>query len=70
MGGGINWELGITVYILLYIKQVTIKDLLYSTEKYTQYSIITYMRKVIKRMTICTHVTDAPCCTPETNTTF
>ena len=30
-GKGINWEVGIDIYILLYIKQVAKKDLLYST---------------------------------------
>ena len=30
-GGGMNWEIGIDIYTLLYIKQITNKDLLYST---------------------------------------
>ena len=30
-GEGINWETGVDVYTLLYIKQITNKDLLYST---------------------------------------
>ena len=29
--GGINWEIGIDIYTLLYIRQITDKDLLYST---------------------------------------
>ena len=33
--GEINLEFGINIYILLYIKQVTNKDLLYSTKNYT-----------------------------------
>ena len=28
-GGGVNWEIGIGIYTLLYIKQITNKDLLY-----------------------------------------
>ena len=36
-GGGINQEFGINIYILLYIKQINNKDLLYSTGDYTQY---------------------------------
>ena len=40
-GGGINQETGINMYTLLYIKQITNKDLLYSTGKYTQYYVIT-----------------------------
>ena len=31
--GGINWEIGIDIYTLLYIKQITNKDPPYSTEK-------------------------------------
>ena len=30
-GEGINWETGIDIYTLLYIKQITNKDLLYSS---------------------------------------
>ena len=29
MGRGISWEIGIDIYILQYIKQITKKDLLY-----------------------------------------
>ena len=43
--GGINSEFGINIYTLLYIKQIINKDLLYSTGKSTQYSVITYMGK-------------------------
>ena len=31
LSGGINWEIGIDIYTLLYIKQITNKGLLYST---------------------------------------
>ena len=48
-GGGINWEIGIDVYILLYIKQITSKNLLYSTRNSTQYSVMTYMGKESKK---------------------
>ena len=47
-GGGINWEIGIDIYTLLYIKQTTNKDLLYSTDNSTQYSVMTYMGKASK----------------------
>ena len=30
-GGGMNWETGIDIYTLLYIKYITNKNLLYST---------------------------------------
>ena len=42
-GRGIGWEIGIDIYTLLYIKQITIKNLLYSTGKSIQYSVLTYM---------------------------
>ena len=41
--GEVNWEIGIDIYILLYIKQTTNKNLLYSTGNSIQYSVITYM---------------------------
>ena len=44
-GGGINWEIGIDIYTLLYIKQVTNKNLQYSTGNSTQYSVMAYMGK-------------------------
>ena len=52
-------------------KQITSKDLLYSTENSTQYSVITYMRKEsVKRMNTCVCITDSLFCIPETNTTL
>ena len=47
--GGINQEFGINIYTLLYMKEVNNKDLLYSTGNSTQYSVITYMRKNLKK---------------------
>ena len=44
-GLGINWEIGIDIYTLLYIKLITNKDLLYSTGNSIQYSVMTYMGK-------------------------
>ena len=43
-GGGMNWESGIDIHILL-LKQITNKDLLYSTENSAQYSVMGYMGK-------------------------
>ena len=45
MGGGTDWEFGIDTYTLLYLKQITNKNLLYSTDNYTQYLVITYNGK-------------------------
>ena len=41
--GGIKLKLGINTYTVLYIKQTTNKDLLYSTGNSTQYSITNYV---------------------------
>ena len=41
-GAGINQEVGINVYTLLYITQITNKDLLFSSGNYTQHFVITY----------------------------
>ena len=46
---GINWEIGIDIYTLLYIKQITNKDLLCRTGNSTQYSVMTYMGKESKK---------------------
>ena len=47
--GGINWEIGIDTYTLLYIQQITQKDLLYSTGNSTQYSVMAYRGKESKK---------------------
>ena len=76
--------MGINVYILLYIKEKTNKDILYDTGNYTQYFVITYKIKeseeeyiyIYMFMCVQTHIhiyiyigiTESLCCTPETNT--
>ena len=54
--GRINWEFGINIYTLLYIKQTINKDLLYSTGNSTQYSVMTYMGKGSKKEQIYIYV--------------
>ena len=44
------------MYTLLYIKYITNKNLLYSTENPTQHSIMTYMGKEPKKEWICVYV--------------
>ena len=69
--GGLNWEAGTDIYTLLYIKQITNKNLLYNTENSTQYSVMTYMGiESKKKVDICICITDSLCCTAETNTTL
>ena len=55
-GGGINWEIGTDINTLLYIKQKTNKNLLYSTGNSTQYSVMTYMGIESKREWIYVYV--------------
>ena len=55
-GGGINQELGMNTHTLLCIRQITNKDLLYSTGNSIQYSVITYMRKESKKERIYVYV--------------
>ena len=45
-------------HTLLYLRQVTNKDLLYSTGNSTQYSVITYMGKESERVDVRMRITD------------
>ena len=49
VGGGIDQESEINIYMLLYRKQITSKDLLYSTGNYTQYFVKIYKGKDPKK---------------------
>ena len=46
---GINWEIEIDIYTLLYIKQIVNKNLVYSIRNSTQYSVMTYVGKESKK---------------------
>ena len=39
----------LSTHTLLYVRQITNKDLMYSTGDSTEYSVITYMRKESKK---------------------
>ena len=69
-GSGRNWEIGIDIYTLMFIKQITNKNLLYSPGNSTRYSVMTYMGKESKKVDICIYTTDSLCCMPETNATL
>ena len=56
VGGERNWEFGIDIYTLLYIKQIINKDLLYSTGDSTEYSAITYMGKESEKEQIYVYI--------------
>ena len=67
--GEMNWEIGINIYTLLYIEQVTNENLLYSTGNPTQCYVVTKMeRKIQKRRNICILINDSICFTEESNT--
>ena len=59
--GGINWEFGINIYILLYIKQSVNKVLLYSPGNSTQHCNNLYEKRSWKRIDIC--ITESLCYT-------
>ena len=44
-GGGMEWEVGVSRYKLLYIEQIDNEALLYSTGSYIQYSMINHNEK-------------------------
>ena len=66
--GGINWETGIDIYTLLYIKQITNKDLLYS-EGNSIFCNDPYRKRILKRVDIWLRIAESLCCTPHTNNT-
>ena len=67
-------EVQIKIHTLLYIKQITNKDLLYSTGNYIQYLVITYHGGECKKEYVYTHTHthkyESLCCEPEINTTL
>ena len=48
-GGGMNWQIGIDIYTLPCIKQVTNENLLYSTGNSTWCSVVTQMGRKSKK---------------------
>ena len=73
MEGGINWEVGIDMYTLLYVKHITNKDLLYGTGNSTQFSLMAYMGKESKQKKSgykYMYITNSLCCTAESTTTL
>ena len=55
-GKGTNWETETDLYTQLYVKYVTNKNLLYSTENSTQYFVIASMGKESKTQWIYIYV--------------
>ena len=61
-----NWEIGIDIYTLLCIKQITNKDLLYSTGNSVLCGGLNG-KEIQNRGDICRRIADSLCCTAETN---
>ena len=53
LGGGINLEVRIDIYTLIHMEWISNKNLLYSTGKSTQYSVVTYMGKEPEKEWMC-----------------
>ena len=71
VGGGMEWEFGVSRCQLLYLEWINSKILLYSTENYIQYPVINHNRKeYLKKECIYICVTESLCCTAEINTTL
>ena len=69
VGGGMEWEVGVSRCKLLYIGWINNKVLLYSTGNYSQYPMINHKGKECKkRMYI--RITESLCCRAEINTTL
>ena len=67
----VSWELRTDMYILLYLKYMTKKDLLHSAGHSAQYSVSNLnMKRIRKRIDTCLYRTDSLCYTPENNTTL
>ena len=63
-GGGVDWDLGIGMCTLLYVEWMGNAELQYSTEKFTQYPVIT-----CTGMDMCICISESLCYIAEINTT-
>ena len=70
VGGGMEWEFGVSRYKLLYIEWIHNKVLLYSTENYIPYTVINHNGKEYKNKNVYICITESLCCTAEINTTL
>ena len=69
VGGGMEWEVGVSRHKLLYVEGINNKVLTYSTGNYIQYLVLNHNGKEHKkRMYTC--ITESVCYTAEINTTL
>jgi len=66
-----DWGFGIGTCTLRYMECLVNRDLLYSTENYTQYSVMIHMGKESEtEYDVCIYITESLCCTAEMITTL
>ena len=70
VGGGMDWELGVSTHKLLYIEWISNKVLLHSTGNNIQYSAIKYNGKQYEKKNVYICITESLGCTAEINTTL
>ena len=70
VGGGMEWEVGVSRRKLLYIECINNKVLLYSTENYIQYPMINHNGREYFKKNVYICITESLCCTAEINTTL
>ena len=66
LGGGMDWEFGVSRCKLLHIEWINNKALLYSTGNCIQYPAINHNGKEYKTMYL--NITESFCCAAEINT--
>ena len=69
VGGGMEWEVGVSRCKLLYIEWINNKVLLYSTGNHIKYPMINHNGRECKK-NVYIHTTESLCCTAEINTTL
>ena len=69
VGGGVDWEVGVSRCELLYREWINNKVLLYSTGNYIPYSI-NQSGKEYKKKNVSICITESLCCTAVINTTL
>ena len=72
VGGGMDWEFGISRCKLVYIGWINNKVLLYSTGNYIQYPVINHNGKEYEKECVYINLclTESLCCIAEINTTL
>ena len=70
MGGGMDWEFGISRCKLVCIEWINSKVLLHSTGNHIQYPVINHNGKEYEKECVYICITESLCCTAVINTTL